>query len=70
MFIVAPSGVLTLARLCRESLLAMAKQRLDNFAKVAAAKRFMDFVTSPVCKTPPEEAISQAERAMRISCGK
>ncbi len=62
-FIVAPSGVLTLARLCRESLITMAKQRLDSFAKVAAAKRLMEFVTSPVCKTPLEEAISQAERA-------
>lgn len=62
-FVVAPSGVLTLARLCRESLITMAEQRLDNFAKVAAAKRLMDFVTSPVCKTPLEEAISEAERA-------
>ena len=62
-FIVAPTGVLTLARLCRESLITMAKQRLDSFAKVAAAKRLMDFVTSPVCKTPLEEAISQAGRA-------
>ena len=62
-FIVAPSGVLTLARLCRESLITMAKQRLDSFAKLAAAKRLMDFVTSPGCKTPLEEAISQAERA-------
>lgn len=62
-FIVSPPGVLTLARLCRDSLIAMAKQRLDSFAKMAAAKRLMDFITSPVCKTPLEEAISQAERA-------
>jgi len=62
-FIVAPSGVLTLARLCRESLITMAKRRLDNLARVAAAKRLMDFVTSPACKTPLQEAISQSERA-------
>ena len=43
----------------------MAKQRLDAAAKSAAAKRLMDFVTSPVCKTPLEEAISHTERAKR-----
>lgn len=62
-FIVAQSGVLTLARICRDSLVAMAKQRLDAAAKVAAAKRLMDYVTSPMCKTPLEEAISHTERA-------
>lgn len=62
-FLVAQAGVLTLARICRESLIAMAKQRLDANAKVAAAKRLMDYVTSPVCKTPLEEAISHTERA-------
>jgi hypothetical protein len=31
--------------------------------KEAAAKRLMDYVTSPACKTPLEEAISQTERA-------
>ena len=62
-FIVAQYGVLTLARICRDSLVAMAKQRLDAAAKAAAAKRLMDYVTSPVCKTPLEEAISHTERA-------
>jgi len=64
-FIVAQAGVLTLARICRESLVTMAQQRLDAAQKEAAAKRLMDYVTSPVCKTPLEEAISQAERARK-----
>jgi hypothetical protein len=64
-FIVAQSGVLTLAYICRDSLVAMAKARLDAAAKAAAAKRLMDYVTSPVCKTPLEEAISHTERAMK-----
>lgn len=64
-FIVAQAGVLTLARICRESLVAMAQQRLDAEQKEAAAKRLMDYVTSPICKTPLEEAISQAERARK-----
>jgi hypothetical protein len=62
-FIVAQAGVLTLARICRDSLITMAKQRLDAMAKAAAAKRLMDYVTSPVCKTPLEEAISHTARA-------
>ncbi len=62
-FVVAQAGVLTLARICRDSLVTMAKQRLDAAAKAAAAKRLMDYVTSPVCKTPLEEAISHTERA-------
>jgi uncharacterized protein YbaR (Trm112 family)/uncharacterized Zn finger protein (UPF0148 family) len=62
-FLVAQAGVLTLARICRDSLITMAKQRLDATAKVAAAKRLMDYVTSPVCKTPLEEAISHTEHA-------
>ncbi len=64
-FIVAQAGVLTLARICRESLVKMAEQRLDAAEKEAAAKRLMDYVTSPACKTPLEEAISQTERAHR-----
>lgn len=62
-FIVAQAGVLTLARICRDSLVTMAKQRLDAAAKAAAAKRLMDYVTSPVCKIPLEEAISHTKRA-------
>ncbi|HVC09068.1 MAG TPA: hypothetical protein VNH15_03915 [Elusimicrobiota bacterium] len=62
-FLVAQAGVLTLARICRDSLVTMARQRLDASAKAAAAKRLMDYVTSPVCKTPLEEAISHTERA-------
>lgn len=61
-FVVAQAGVLTLARICRDSLITMAKQRLDAAAKAAAAKRLMDYVTSPVCRTPLEEAISHTER--------
>lgn len=64
-FLVAQAGVLTLARICRDSLITMAKQRLDAAAKAAAGKRLMDYVTSPVCKTPLEEAISHTERAHR-----
>jgi hypothetical protein len=64
-FLVAQAGVLTLARICRDSLVTMAKQRLDAAAKAAAAKRLMDYVTSPVCKTPLEEAISHTERAQK-----
>jgi hypothetical protein len=64
-FIVAQSGVLTLAGICRDSLVAMAKQRLDAAAKAVAAKRLMDYVTSPVCKTPLEEAISHTQRAQK-----
>jgi hypothetical protein len=64
-FIVAQSGVITLAYICRDSLVAMAKARLDAAAKAAAAKRLMDYVTSPVCKTPLGEAISHTERAQK-----
>lgn len=62
-FIVAQSGVLTLARICRDSLETMAKQKLDAAEREVAAKRLMDYVTSPVCKTPLEEAMTQTERA-------
>jgi hypothetical protein len=62
-FLVAQAGVLTLARICRDSLITMAKQRLDVAAKAAAARRLMDYITSPTCKTPLEEAISHTERA-------
>ena len=37
--------------------------QLDAAAKMAAAKRLMDYITSPVFKTPLEEAISHTERA-------
>lgn len=62
-FVVAQAGVLTLARICRDSLIAMAKQRLDAAAREAAAKRLMNYVTSPTCRTPLEEAITQTVRA-------
>jgi len=64
-FLVAQASVLTLARLCRDSLVTMAKQRLDTAQRAAAATRLMDYITSPVCKTPLEEAISQTERAQQ-----
>ena len=64
-FLVAQAGVLTLARICRDSLVTMAKQRLDVAAKAAAAKRLMDYVTSPICKTPLEQAILHTECAHR-----
>lgn len=64
-FLVAQAGVLTLARICRDSLVTMAQQRLDAAAKAAAAKRLMDYITSPVCKTPLEEAISHTARAQK-----
>jgi hypothetical protein len=62
-FIVTQAGVLTLAYICRDSLIAMAKQRLDAAQKEAVAKRLMDYITSPICKIPLEEAISHSERA-------
>ena len=62
-FLVAQAGVLALALLCRESLVGMAKQRLDATEKAAVAKRLMDYVMSPGCKTPLEEAISHTKRA-------
>jgi len=62
-FVVAQAGVITLARICRDSLIAMAKQRLDAAAKEAAAKRLMNYITSPVCRTPLEEAIAQTMQA-------
>jgi hypothetical protein len=62
-FIVAQAGVLTLTRLCRDSLVTMAQERLDAAQKQAAAKRLMDYVTSPACKTPLADAISHTERA-------
>jgi hypothetical protein len=61
--VVAQTAVLTLARICRDSLVAMAKQKLSMEAKQEAATRLMDYVTSPVCSTPLEDAISQTERA-------
>lgn len=64
-FVVSQAGVLTLARICRDSLIAMAKQRLDAAAREAAAKRLMNYITSPVCRTPLEEAIAQTMRAHR-----
>ena len=64
-FVVAQAGVLTLARICRDSLIAMAKQRLDAAAREVAAKRLMNYITSPVCRTPLEEAIAQTMRAHR-----
>ena len=62
-FIVAPGGVHTIASVCRESLVLMTQQRLDAAAKDAAAKRLMDYVTGPICKTPLEQAISKTETA-------
>jgi hypothetical protein len=62
-FIVAQSGVLTLAGICRESLIVMAKQRLDAAQKAEVAQQLMNYVTSPVCKTPLEDAISKTEKA-------
>jgi hypothetical protein len=62
-FVVAQAGVLTLARICRDSLIAMAKERLNAAAREAAAKRLMNYVTSPICRTPLEEAIAQTMRA-------
>lgn len=68
-FLVAQAGVLTIAFFCRESLIGMAKQRLDATEKLAAAKRLMDYVMSPVCKTPLEEAISHTKRAHKNLIG-
>jgi hypothetical protein len=64
-FIVAQAGVITLARICRESLIMMAKQRLDDAAKEAAAKRLMVYIASPTFRTPVEEALSHTKRAQR-----
>ena len=62
-FVVAQAGVLALAHICRDSLIMMAQEQLEAAAKQAAARRLMDYVTSPTCKTPLEQAISHAEQA-------
>ena len=64
-FIVAQAGVLTLARICRHSLVEMAKAQLDAVARAARAQRLMDYITSPNCKTPLEQAIGHTERARK-----
>lgn len=61
--IVAQSGVMTLAVLCRDGLISMAKQKLDAQQRENAAKRLMDYVTSPICKTPLEQSIQATEKA-------
>lgn len=62
-FIVAQAGVLTLSKLCRDSLVTMAKLKMDAAEKEVAAKRLMDYITSSTCKTPLEDAISHTQRA-------
>jgi hypothetical protein len=62
-FVVAQAAVLTLSQICRESLISMAKAQLDAKEKAVAAKRLMNYITSPIFKTPLEEAISHTEKA-------
>ena len=64
-FIVAQAGVLTLARICRHSLVTMAKAQLDAAARAATAQRLMDYIISPNCRTPLEQAIGHTERARK-----
>jgi len=64
-FIVAQAGVLTLARICRHTLVAMAKAQLDAAARAATAQRLMDYIISPNCRTPLEQAIGHTERARK-----
>lgn len=63
--IVAQAGVLTLGRICRESLVNMLKLKMNNEEREKAAKRLLDYVTSPLCKTPLEDAISMTEQAKK-----
>lgn len=63
--IVAQAGVLTLAKICRDSLINMLQLKMNNEEKEKAAKRLLDYVTSPICKTPLEEAISMGEQARK-----
>lgn len=63
--IVAQAGVLTLAKICRETLITMLRLKMDNEQREKAAKRLLDYVTSPLCKTPLEDAISMTEQAKK-----
>ena len=38
---------------------------MDNEEREKAAKRLLDYVTSPLCKTPLEDAISMTEQAKK-----
>jgi hypothetical protein len=65
-FIVSQAGVLTLAHICRKSIVSMAQQKLDAAARQAVAKRLMDYVESPTCKIPLEQAISNTKQSLKI----
>jgi hypothetical protein len=64
-FVVAQAGVLTLARICRHTLVSMAKAQLNAAARAATAQRLMDYIISPNCRTPLEQAIGHTERARK-----
>ena len=63
--IVAQAGVLTLAKICRETLITMLRLKMDNEQREKAAKKLLEYVTSPLCKTPLEDAISMTEQAKK-----
>lgn len=64
--IVAPSGVVPLAHLCRAHLIEMAKAKLDNEQKNRVATQMLSFITSPTCRVPLEEVIQGSEKAQRL----
>lgn len=61
--IVAPLGVLPLAELCRGHLLEMAKAKLDQRRRMEIAGKLLEYIVSPECKIPLEDAIQKAEQA-------
>ena len=63
--IVAQAGVLTLAQICRESLITMQRLKMDSEEREKAGKKLLDYVTSPLCKTTIEDAISMTEQAKK-----
>jgi hypothetical protein len=64
--IVAPLGVIPLARLCRAHLIEMAKAKLDNEQKNRVATQLLGFITSPTYRIPLEQVMQQAKKVQDL----
>ena len=64
--IVSPLGVIPLAELCRGHLIAMAKARLDQRRRMEIAGKLLEYIVSPECKIPLEDAIQKAQQAHEV----
>ncbi len=64
--IVAPLGVIPLARLCRAHLIEMAKAKLDNEQKNRVATQLLGFITSPTYRIPLEQVMQQARKVQDL----